>query len=132
MKVRVIHLEARCTGIIRSIDREKERAMNVQVHTMTETDNKLFENLVNCDPVMINHVVIAPGEGFDAHHTDSNVFINILRGRITLTFEDGSCEQYASGQLVEVPYRTYMKIDNSEDAPLELVVVKAPNPRTLA
>ena len=105
--------------------------MNVQAHPLTNTDSKIFENLVNSDPVMINHVVVAPGEGFDAHHTDSNVFIHILRGRITLTFEDGSCERFTSGQLVEVPYRTFMKIDNLEGEPLKLVVIKAPNPRML-
>ena len=105
--------------------------MNVLTHQLTETNNQLFENLINCDPVMINHVVIAPGEGFDSHHTDSNVFIHIMRGRITLTFEDGSYERFAGGQLIEIPYRTFMKLENSEDAPLELLVIKAPNPKTL-
>ena len=104
--------------------------MNVRSHQLTETNTKIFENLINCDPVMINHVVIEPGEGFDGHHTDSNVFIHIMRGRITLTFEDGSCERFTDGQLIEIPYQTFMKIDNAEDAPLELVVIKAPNPKT--
>lgn len=110
---------------------KKEVAMNVQAHQLTDTDSELFENLVNSDPVMINHVVIAPNEGFDAHHTDSNVFIHILRGRITLTFEDGSHERFTGGQLLEIPYRTLMKLENADDDPLELVVIKAPNPQKI-
>ena len=105
--------------------------MNVQAHQLTEANSQLFENLINSDPVMINHVVIAPGQGFDAHHTDSNVFIHILRGRITLTFADGSCERFTGDQLIEIPYRTFMKLENVDDDPLEIVVIKAPNPKTL-
>ena len=105
--------------------------MYIQAHQLTDTDSKLFENLINRDEVMINHVVIAPGEGFDGHHTDSNVFIHILRGRITLTFEDGSSERFTDGQLIEVPYRMFMKLENADDDPLELVVIKAPNPKML-
>ena len=105
--------------------------MNVQAHQLTETNSQLFENLINSDPVMINHVVIAPGQGFDAHYTDSNVFIHIMRGRITLTFEDGSIDRFNGGQLIEIPYRTHMKLENADEDPLELVVIKAPNPKTL-
>jgi len=105
--------------------------MNVQAHPLTATNSRLFETLIDNSLVMINHVVIAPGEGFDAHHTDSNVFMMIMRGRITLTFKDGSCEQFASGQLIEIPYQFFMKIDNLEDAPLEMVVIKVPHPKML-
>ena len=106
--------------------------MGIIKHTLSRTDAKLFKNLVNCEQVMINHAVIPAGDGFAAHHTDSNVFLQILRGRITLTFTDGISEYYDAGQLIEIPYQTLMKIDNLGPDPLEIVVVKAPHPDTIA
>lgn len=106
--------------------------MDVKTHQMTMTDEKLFENLVDCDEVMINHVVVPAGDGFAGHPTDSNVFIQVRRGEITLTFADGSSQCFGAGQMVEIPYRTYSKIDNRGGGPLELVVTKAPHPRVLA
>ena len=66
--------------------------MDIKTHLMTMTDEKLFENLVDCDEVMINHVIVPAGDGFAGHPTDSNVFIQIRRGEITLTFADGSSQ----------------------------------------
>lgn len=105
--------------------------MEIKAIQMIETDSKLFENLIDRDEVMINHVVVPAGGGFDGHPTDSNVFIQVRHGEITLTFADGSSQRYGPGQLVEIPYRMFLKIDNLGTVPLELIVTKAPNPKTL-
>ena len=105
--------------------------MNIEAKSLTMGDSKLFENLVDREQVMINHVVVPAGDGFEAHETDSNVYLHILRGTISLTFADGAVQDYAGGQVVEILHKTLMKIDNKASGPLEMIVIKAPNPKTL-
>ena len=106
--------------------------MEIKDHLITESDTKLFENLVDSPEVMVNHAVLPAGSGFDAHPTDSNVIIQIRRGELTLTFADGTSQHFGSGQLVEIPYMTLAKIDNHATSPLDLIVTKAPNPKSIA
>jgi mannose-6-phosphate isomerase-like protein (cupin superfamily) len=105
--------------------------MDCQNHPLTPSDTQLFETLVDHGEVMINHVVVPALGGFEAHPTDSNVYIQVLRGQISLTFADGSLQKLGGGQIIEIPYRTMLKIDNQESLPLELIVIKAPNPKRL-
>jgi rubrerythrin len=118
-------------SLVTVLKNSREQNLDVQVHPLTSTDEKFFETLVDREQVMINHAVVPVGGGFDAHHTDSNVYIQVLRGKITLTFADGRIAGFTGGQVIEIPYQTLMKIDNLETVPLEILVIKAPNPKTM-
>lgn len=100
-------------------------------HVWTRTDASLFETLVDRDEVMINHVVVPAGGGFPAHPTDATVCIQILRGILSITTEMNGAVLHGPGKIIEVDRQTMVKLENGGEGCLELLVVKAPHPRTI-
>lgn len=100
----------------------------ISEHIWTNTDESLFETLVDRDEVMINHVVVPNGGGFPAHPTDATVCIQVLRGILAIIRETTGPSRYGPGRIIEVEINTMVKLENGGEGPLELLVVKAPHP----
>jgi len=99
-----------------------------KVYEFSKSDIKSIEKLVDDEPLLINHMVLPTGEGLPDHYSNSNVYIIIIRGRITLTLGDQYPADYHGGQIINIPYKTKMSIINNHDDVLEFLVAKAPNP----
>ncbi|MFA5447038.1 MAG: cupin domain-containing protein [Sphaerochaeta sp.] len=98
------------------------------VFTYTATDEQIIERLVNEDAVMINHVVLSAGERLPEHHSDSNVFMIIVRGTLSIKLDEQAAHTY-SERVVQVPFHTKMNIANGGEEAVEFFIVKAPHPR---
>lgn len=98
------------------------------IFTYTVSDEKVVERLVNEDVAMINHVVLPAGERLPEHYSDSNVFLIIARGALTLQLDEQDAHTY-SERVVAVPFHTKMNITNSGAELVEFFIVKAPHPR---
>ncbi|MGI6703986.1 MAG: cupin domain-containing protein [Clostridia bacterium] len=94
-------------------------------------DEKLIERIVNDDNVEINHMVLAKDTGLPVHYSNSNVYMIIVRGRMTISLDDGAPNEYQEGNILNIPFRTKMNVTNKYDEVLEFFVVKAPNPRDM-
>lgn len=101
--------------------------METRVYRFQNSETKLIEQIVNADEVQINHIVLPPGEKVPEHYSNSNVYLVIVRGSMTFTLE-GKREKYSQGEVVAIPYRTRMLIENRDGETLEFFVVKAPHP----
>ena len=99
-----------------------------KVYNFSTTDSKNIEKLIDDEPVLINHMVLPKGEGLPEHYSNSNVYMIIVRGTLTLKLDDQSSEDYLGGQIINIPYNTKMNIMNNHESVLEFFVVKAPNP----
>ncbi|MEN3185686.1 MAG: cupin domain-containing protein [Atribacterota bacterium] len=88
---------------------------------------KCLEQIVNMDIVQINHIVLPPGERVPEHYSNSNVFLIIAKGAMTITIERESHE-YPHGYILAIPYHQRMLIENKDKEMLEFFVVKAPHP----
>ena len=97
------------------------------VYRYTKSQEKVVEKLVGDDQVMINHVVLAKGEALPEHYSDSNVYLIVVQGVLSLALEDAQPNHYQS-QVVNVPYHTKMNISNTGEEMLEFFIVKAPHP----
>ena len=94
------------------------------------TDNeKHIEKIIDDDPVLINHIVLPKGGGLPEHDSNSNVYLFLIRGEMTLKLNDQEPQRYTGGQIVIIPYKTRMNLNNLAEEVLEFFVVKAPNPR---
>ncbi|MDD3929903.1 MAG: cupin domain-containing protein [Sphaerochaeta sp.] len=98
------------------------------VYSYTKSVEKIVEKLVGDDQVMINHVVLAKGEALPEHYSDSNVYLIVVQGMLTIALEEDEPNHYQS-QVVNVPFHTRMNISNTHTEPLEFFIVKAPHPR---
>ncbi len=97
-------------------------------YAYTATDEKVIERLIDADVAMINHVVLPPGERLPEHHSDSTVFLAIVRGILSMQLGEQEAHHY-SARIVQVPFHTKMNISNGGDEPVEFFIVKAPHPR---
>ncbi len=98
------------------------------VYSYTKSQEKIVEKLVGDDQVMINHVVLAKGEALAEHYSDSNVYLVVVQGMLTIVLEEAEPNHYQS-QVVNVPFHTRMNISNTHEQVLEFFIVKAPHPR---
>ncbi|MDD3947654.1 MAG: cupin domain-containing protein [Clostridia bacterium] len=99
------------------------------VYGYSQKSNKTFEKLVDDDHVVINHIVMPKGDGLPDHITNSNVYLLITKGELTVKFENKDVRAYSAGQLVHIPFRVQMNMSNNADLPAEFFVLKTPNPR---
>jgi quercetin dioxygenase-like cupin family protein len=92
-------------------------------------DTKKIEIIVEEDYVQINHMVLNKGEGLPEHYSNSNVNMIVIRGTLSLQLNDQETHTYTRGNIVSVPFKTKMNVNNLNTDVLEFFVVKAPHPR---
>jgi len=96
-----------------------------------KTDSKVIERIIEDDNVAINHMVFNKGDKTPEHYANSNVYMIVARGQVTLALNDQEPTTYPAGSILGVPHRTKMNVSNQSDDTLEFFVVKAPGPRTM-
>jgi quercetin dioxygenase-like cupin family protein len=99
------------------------------VYTYSTTDDQAVEKLIMDDNVNYIHMVFNHGEGLPEHYSNSNVYMNVIRGKLSITLDDQDTHEYAKGTLLQIPYNVKMHVRNTNDETLELIVVKAPAPQ---
>ncbi len=100
-----------------------------KVYSYATSDIKNIERLIDDEPVLINHMVLPKGEGLPEHYSNSNVYMIIVRGNMTIGLDDQEPHLYSAGQIINIPYNIKMNVKNFHDDVLEFFVVKAPNPK---
>lgn len=98
-------------------------------YTYSIEDTKIVEKLVDNYNTLINHMVFPMGGGLPEHYSNSNVYMIVIRGNLTLQLDEQEPHKYAKGQIVNIPYKTKMIVNNFDDEVLEFFVIKAPNPK---
>lgn len=99
-----------------------------QVFKYSVGDQKAVERVIMDENVNYIHMVFNKGEGLPEHHSNSNVYMNVIRGTLTLKLNDQEVHQYSKGNLLKIPYNVKMNVKNLHGSVLELIVVKAPAP----
>ena len=94
-----------------------------------QTSGKLIERLIDDENLAINHIVLAQGDYVPEHFSNSNVYLLITRGSMTLQLQNQEKQLYRAGTIINVPCNIKMNISNQEEEILEFFVVKSPNPR---
>ena len=100
-----------------------------QKFAFTVTDEKVIEKIIEDDNAAINHMVLRNGEALPEHFSNSNVYMIVVRGEITLRLGEQEPHAYPRGSIVTIPYRTKMNVYNAQDIVTEIFVVKSPSPR---
>ena len=95
------------------------------------TDEKVIEKIIEDNNVGINHMILRKGEALPQHYSNSNVYMVVVRGTVSLEIDDEKENSYPKGSMLTIPYKTKMDVSNREDETLELFVIKAPSPRVM-
>lgn len=91
--------------------------------------DKLIEKIIDDDAVMINHMILNKGDFLPEHKSNSNVYMIVVRGMLTLHLAENEAKDYGNGSIINIPYGVKMNVSNSNDEQVEFFVIKAPSPR---
>ncbi len=100
-----------------------------KVYKYSTSDEKVVEKLIMDENVNYIHMVFGKDEGLPEHYSNSNVYMNVIRGKLTIQLNNQEPHSYDKGSLLDIPYNTKMNVGNSDVEALELIVVKAPAPQ---
>lgn len=91
-------------------------------------DEKAIEKIINDENLHLNHMVLNKDEALPEHYSNSNVYMIVIRGTLSLQLDQQEAHEYLRGDILNIPYNTKMNVGNKNDDTLEIFVIKAPNP----
>lgn len=97
--------------------------------SFARSEARLVEKIIDDENVAINHIILAQGDYVPEHYSNSNVYLIIISGTMSLKLGEQEVRPYRAGTIVQVPYNVKMNIRNDNPSLLEFFVVKAPSPR---
>lgn len=100
-----------------------------KVFNFSTDNNKAIERVIFDENIHYLHMIFNKGEGLPIHYSNSNVYMTILRGTLSIGLDEQEVKKYSKGTLLKIPENTKMNVTNQEGDTLELIVVKAPAPK---
>ncbi|MCP1109985.1 quercetin dioxygenase-like cupin family protein [Lachnospiraceae bacterium PM6-15] len=99
------------------------------IYEFKKTEKKLIEKIVDDDVAMINHIILNQDEGLPEHRSNSNIYILVVRGKLSIKLEEEQKRLYEEGHILNIPYDIKMHITNEQPEQVDFFVIKAPGPR---
>lgn len=90
---------------------------------------KNIAKIIDDDNLLLNHMILTKGTGLPEHLSNSNVYMIIVKGILTIKLGEQEEKKYSQGDIINIPYNIKMNINNFDDEILEFFVIKAPNPK---
>lgn len=100
-----------------------------KIYEYSTGNEKTIERIVNDENINLNHMIFNEGEGFPEHYSNSNVYMIVARGILSLRLSDRESGEYGRGSIINIPFNVKMNGMNNHRETLELFIVKAPNPK---
>ena len=99
-----------------------------QEYKLSTGNKKVIEKVIFDENVHYLHMVFNMNEGLPEHFSNSNVYMTVIRGKLSIGLNDQEIHEYDAGTLLKIPFQTRMNVRNLHTETLELIVVKAPAP----
>lgn len=99
-----------------------------QVFQMEQSDNRTIEKVITDENINYNHMIFGKGEGLPEHFSNSNVYMTVIKGLLSLGLDEQELHEYPAGTVLKIPKGIKMNVKNLHEHTLELIVVKAPAP----
>ncbi len=93
-------------------------------------DDKAVERIVFDENVHYLHMVFGKDQGLPQHFSNSTVYMTVVRGVLSIGLDDQETHRYEAKTLLKIPFNTKMNVRNQDPETLELIVVKAPAPKS--
>ncbi len=98
-------------------------------YKLSKNNEKVVEKVLFDDNIHYIHMVFNKGDGLPEHISNSNVYMTVIRGKLSIGLDEQDVHEYEAGTLLKIPFQTKMNVKNLHDETLELIVVKAPAPK---
>ena len=100
-----------------------------QKFNLSRGNEKAVEKIIFDENVHYLHMVFNKDEGLPEHYSNSNVYMTVIRGLLSIGLGYQEVHEYETGTLLKIPFQTKMNVKNLHSETLELIVVKAPAPK---
>ncbi|NPU88942.1 MAG: cupin domain-containing protein [Fervidobacterium sp.] len=101
-----------------------------QVFALSKGNEKAVEKVIFDENLHYLHMVFNKTEGLPEHFSNSNVYMTVVRGKLSIGLNDQEIHEYEAGTLLKILYQTKMNVKNLNEETLELIIVKAPAPKS--
>ena len=101
-----------------------------QKFNLSRGNEKVVEKVIFDENLHYLHMVFNKDEGLPEHYSNSNVYMTVIRGLLSIALGDQEVHEYEAGTLLKIPFQTKMNVKNLHSETLELIVVKAPAPKS--
>lgn len=98
-------------------------------YKLSQGNEKVIEKVIADENIHYNHMVLNTNERLPEHFANSNVYMTVVRGVLSIGLDEQEIHAYAEGTLLKIPYNTKMNVINLNEKTLEIIVVKAPAPK---
>lgn len=99
-----------------------------QVFKLSTGDTKAIEKVIFDENLHYIHLVFNKDDSLPEHYSNSNVYMTVIRGILSIGLADQQIKTYEKGTLLKIPKDTLMNVGNKHDEVLEIIIVKAPAP----
>ena len=100
-----------------------------QIFKLSVGDEKAVEKVIFDENIHYLHMVFNKDEGLPEHFSNSNVYMTVIRGKLSIGLNEQEVHEYEAGTLLKIPSQIKMNVKTLHNATLELIVVKAPAPK---
>lgn len=100
-----------------------------KIYNFSTSNEKAIEKVIFDENIHYLHMVFNKNEGLAEHFSNSNVYMTVVRGTLSIGLDDQKIHEYPNGTLLKIPVDTKMNVKNLHQDTLELIVVKAPAPK---
>lgn len=99
-----------------------------QNYQMVQNDSHTIEKVIADENVHFNHMILCKSEGLPEHFSNSNVYMTVIRGLLSIGLDEQEIHEYPMGTVLKIPKGIKMNVKNQHDEILELIVIKVPAP----
>ena len=99
-----------------------------QIFKLSMGNEKAIEKVIFDDNLHYLHMVFSQNEGLPEHFSNSNVYMTVIRGKLSIELDNQEVHVYEASTLLVIPINTKMNVKNLHSETLELIIVKAPAP----
>ncbi|MGE4214278.1 MAG: cupin domain-containing protein [Anaerotignaceae bacterium] len=99
-----------------------------QIYKISTGNEKAVERVIMDENIHYIHMVFNKDEGLPEHFSNSNVYMTVVRGKLSIGLNEQEINEYPNGTVLKIPINVKMNVKNLSDEVLELIVVKAPAP----
>lgn len=90
-----------------------ETTMIEKQFNFNQSEDKVIERIIEDDNIGINHMILRFSEALPEHYSNSNVYMLVIRGSVTLRLNDEPVHSYPAGSMLAIPFKTKMNVGNN-------------------
>ncbi len=105
--------------------------MTHKIYVYQDSNEKLIEKVIDDQNIHLNHVILTQNDKLPEHYSNSNVYLIINKGIMTIQLDDEVPQIIENHHFIYISHNTKMNISNQNHDLLEFFIVKSPNPENI-